>query len=83
MQTIKNKLPAKHQGKMISQRNKGHRVKPYETKSVNKQCGPIYSEIPEQQYIAMTACSCPHTNGANGTTGTNRNSQPKCRVTEL
>ena len=55
MQTIKNKLLAKHRGKMISQRNKGHRVKPYETKSVNKQCGPIYSEIPEQQYIAMAA----------------------------
>ena len=32
MEALKNKTPARHRGKMVSQRNRGNRMKPYEVK---------------------------------------------------
>ena len=47
MEALKHKTPARKNGKMISQRNKRNRVKPYEVR-------PVQPPVQEAQYVDMT-----------------------------
>ena len=55
MEALKNKTPAKRGRKMISQRNKRNRMKPYVVQNVNSIPRPVETKVQDPSYVHMDA----------------------------
>ena len=52
---LKRKATTCSKGKIISQRNKINRMKPYEVRKINNKPGSVQTKIPASQYVEMSA----------------------------
>ena len=55
MEALTSKTPAKRNRKMVSQRNKRNRMKPYVTRNVNSISEPVQAKIQDPNYMDMAA----------------------------